>query len=50
MRYELADYGRRRYDEESSTSQVVTHHELSRLAKRCGAATPNDLLVAVHNM
>jgi hypothetical protein len=38
------------YDEEAIPFIFITHHALSRLAQRCGARTPQDLLAAACNI
>ena len=40
--------GRHRYDDKSAVALLVTHHAMSRLAQRCGAKEPKDLIWAVH--
>ena len=46
----LASKGRGIYREKNLTMMVITHHALSRLAQRCGAKTPEDLIDAVANI
>lgn len=43
-------HGRDNFETRSAVSLLVTHHSLSRLAQRCGAKKPNDLIVAVNNI
>jgi hypothetical protein len=42
--------GRSLYDDKGLAFLFITHHSMSRLAQRCGAKEPRDLLDAVHSI
>jgi hypothetical protein len=47
---DITSKGNFTYEEDASISMVFTHHALSRLAQRCGARGPIDLMIAVRNI
>lgn len=46
----LTSKGRHDYENKAAVPLMVSHHAMSRLAQRCGAETPIDLLIAVNNI